>query len=302
MDRISQLVSGFSSAAQSAANSVYNGFQNSLQQGDVQSWQSIPWEQLPYYSAIIGNNMMMQSAREANETNIQLAKDTMAFNERQAQKQMDFQERMANTAHQREMADLKAAGLNPILTATGGKGAAVPAGASAAGIAARVDPTVKSNPFENITQSTYMAKKFNEIEKKQIQLNEKYYDVELKKLRMAEIQLDDSLRTSASARQVNSSTIARNAFLNELTREQIKKGLTDNMLYDLILSKVFPFLDKAFTELFDSGDDGGDYSVSNRSVTYVPGTSDSTRKIVDSVLEQQRQREWNLKSRGGGIR
>lgn len=71
----------------------------------------------------------------------------MDFNAAEAQKNRDWQEMMSNTAHQREVADLQAAGLNPVLSATGGNGAAVTSGATASGATSSGAKAEKDNTF-----------------------------------------------------------------------------------------------------------------------------------------------------------
>lgn len=64
--------------------------------------------------------------------NAEEAEKNRAFQSEEAKTNRDWQERMANTAYQRQIEDLKKAGLNPVLAAFGG-GAATGSGAMASG-------------------------------------------------------------------------------------------------------------------------------------------------------------------------
>lgn len=78
--------------------------------------------------------MQAQSAAQQMAFQTASAEKAMKFNAEEAQKNRDWQERMSNTQYQRAMADMKKAGLNPILAYTQG-GAGVPSGATASGYA-----------------------------------------------------------------------------------------------------------------------------------------------------------------------
>lgn len=79
------------------------------------------------------NANALTAAQQANLASAISAERQYRFNSEEAQKQRDWQERMSNTAYQRQIADLKAAGLNPVLGYMQGQGATTPSGAAASG-------------------------------------------------------------------------------------------------------------------------------------------------------------------------
>lgn len=157
------------------------------------------------WGAIAGGAMSLLGGERANSASQASAATSGAYNQVTAREQMAFQERMSNSAHQRQVSDLQAAGLNPILSAN--TGAAAPAGAAGTMPAAKME-----NTMEGMAQS---ARELPFL-KQQYQKG----DADIKAV-------------NASADQSRSAT-AKNVMETEILRKDIPRTEITNDLYDVV--------------------------------------------------------------------
>lgn len=97
--------------------------------------------------------MSSAGAQNMNAANLSSALQAQQFNAHEAELNRNWQMYMSNTQYQRAMADMKAAGLNPILAYQQG-GAGVPGGAQASGVSTRFE-----NEMEGLGQGVTSAAK-----------------------------------------------------------------------------------------------------------------------------------------------
>lgn len=115
---------------------------------------------------LLGKERQIDRDADAADTAWRRGQENMqisnAFSAAEAQKARDWTERLSNTAYQRQVADLRNAGLNPILGISKGAGASTPSSAAASASMASAPNQAPAPDFGKAVTTSLAAKRLEE--------------------------------------------------------------------------------------------------------------------------------------------
>lgn len=144
--------------------------------------------------SVAGSLLNSYSAHQTNKTNMAIADNATAHNAAEAGANRQFQADMSNTAYQRSMADMRKAGLNPMLAAGNG-GASTPGGAQGAAAMAQVQSERQGDALMQGVSSAMEARRL----KKELDATD------------SQISLNNQAKATASAQEALNATNAYKA-------------------------------------------------------------------------------------------
>ena len=189
--------------------------------------------------ALLGAGVSLLGGLFKNNSDDERQAQAQAFNAQQAEVNRQFQERMSSTAYQRGMADMRAAGLNPILAYQKG-GASAPTGSSAS-----TSPMPSENVLANAV-STALAVKQNAAN-----VAKAAEEIENLETTNENIRADTVLKMTQTANTAREEALRREAL--EGAKREAEKAKIDASIYETGPGKALRTLGTVVRELTPFG-------------------------------------------------